>query len=128
MKTVKRKTGDSGERVVARYLKLRFYSIIARNFNCRWGELDIVAKRGKYICFVEVKTRGNNSMGRPADAVDKYKQSKIIKSAYYFLKQSGDYYHCMPRFDVAEVYIDDSKTKINYIVNAFEQNEENYYR
>lgn len=128
MKTVKRKTGDRGERAVVRFLKRRFYSIIERNFSCRWGELDIIARRGRYICFIEVKTRGENSFGRPADAVDKFKQSKIIKAAYFFLKQSGEYSSCMPRFDVAEVYIIDDKIKINYIDNAFDLNEENYWR
>ena len=128
MITKKRKTGDIGEKAVVGYLKRRFYSIIDRNFNCRWGELDIVAKRGKYICFVEVKTRGENSYGRPANAVDKFKQSKLIKCAYFYLKSSGEFYHLMPRFDVAEVYLTNNKISINYISNAFELNEENYYK
>lgn len=128
MKKINRKTGDIGEDAAVRYLRHRFYSIIERNFNCRWGELDIVAKRGRYICFVEVKTRGANSFGRPADAVDKHKQFKLIKTAYYYLKNSGEFYHLMPRFDVAEVYLNEGKPKVNYISHAFEQNDENYFR
>ncbi len=127
MKSIKRKTGDIGERAVSRYLSCRFYRIVERNFNCRWGELDIVARKGRYICFVEVKTRGKNSFGRPADAVDAYKQSKIIKAASIYLKKNSEFTDCMPRFDVAEVYITDEKLKINYIKNAFELNESNHY-
>lgn len=128
MMSSKAKIGDIGERAVSRYLRFRFYKIIARNYNCRWGELDIVAKRGKCLCFIEVKTRGEGSFGRPADAVDRVKQAKIIKSAYYFLKKNQYYSEFMRRFDVAEVYINDNKVKINYIQNAFEQNEENYFK
>lgn len=127
MKTVKRIIGDIGEDAVIRYLKCRFYSVIERNFKCRWGELDIIAKRGRYICFIEVKTRGIKSFGRPADAVNKHKQSKMIKTAYYYLKSRREFYHLMPRFDVAEVYIINDKPRINYIEHAFEQNEDNYF-
>lgn len=128
MKSRKVKIGDIGERAVARYLRFRLYKIIVRNFDCRWGELDIVAKRGKYLCFVEVKTRGSGSLGRPADAVDRVKQSKIIKSAYYFLRQKQYLAQNMCRFDVAEVYINNNKAKINYIKNAFEQTENNFFK
>jgi len=127
MKSTNGKTGDVGENAVVKYLKRRFYRILECNFNCRWGELDIVAKRGRFLCFVEVKTRSKNSLGRPAEAVDKYKQNKIIKTAYYYLKENEDLSYLMPRFDVAEVYIDNHKPRINYIDNAFDQNEYNYF-
>lgn len=117
--------GICGEKAVKKYLRRRFYKIIECNYKCFWGEIDIVAKRGKYICFIEVKTRGKNAFGRPADAVTNLKQEKIIKSAYSFLHK----YECnsMARFDIAEVFADNGKFKIVYIKNAFDLNENNFH-
>ena len=106
------------------YLKLRLYKILKRNYNTRYGELDIIAKNRKYLCFVEVKTRSANSYGSPAEYVDKYKQNRIIKTAYLYLKYNPT--NLMPRFDIAEVYHDNGKFKINYIKNAFMLTEDNY--
>ncbi len=117
--------GIKGEKAVALYLKLRFYKILKRNFTTRYGELDIIAKNHKYLCFVEVKTRSENSYGSPAEYVDKYKQNRLIKTAYSYLKRNPT--KLMPRFDIAEVYHGNGKFKINYIKNAFMVTEENYH-
>ena len=116
--------GAKGEAAVAAFLKRRFYKILSRNYKCYWGEIDIIAKKGKYICFVEVKTRSENSIGRPAEAVTNAKQAKIIKSAYSYLKKNN--FTLMSRFDVAEVYVKNNKFKIDYIKNAYELNQDNY--
>ena len=116
--------GKKGERAVALYLKLRLYKILKRNYNTRYGELDIIAKNRKYLCFVEVKTRSVKSYGSPAEYVDKYKQNRIIKTAYSYLKYNPT--NLMPRFDIAEVYHDNGKFKINYIKNAFMLTEDNF--
>ena len=117
--------GFKGEKAVVRYLRLRFYKILKRNYSTRWGELDIIAKNRKYLCFVEVKTRSENSYGSPAEYVDNYKQNRIIKTAYSYLKHNPTM--LMPRFDIAEVYHINGKFKINYIKNAFMVTEENYH-
>ena len=117
--------GLKGEKAAALYLKLRFYKILKRNFTTRYGELDIIAKNYKYLCFVEVKTRSNNSYGSPAEYVDKHKQNRLIKTAYSYLKRNPT--KLMPRFDIAEVYHHNGKFKINYIKNAFMVTEENYH-
>lgn len=117
--------GVKGEKAVARYLRLRLYRIIERNYNSRYGELDIIAANSKYLCFVEVKTRSENGFGSPAEYVDKYKQNRLIKTAYAYLKRNPT--TLMPRFDIAEVYHNDGKFRINYIQNAFMVTEENYH-
>lgn len=111
-------TGAYGELSVGRYLREKGYNIINANYRCRMGEIDIIASKGKYICFVEVKTREENSMLKPSDAVDSGKQKKIMLTAQFYLSHNKT--SLQPRFDVAEVYIkNDKAAKINYIKNAY---------
>lgn len=119
-KTEKRVTGDIGEEYTCQYLNNLGYQIVSRNFNCKYGELDIVAVNDKYIAFVEVKTRHQNPMVRPCLAVTKQKQIKIMRTAYLYLKENN--FKLQPRFDISEVYLKANTNKlysINYIKNAF---------
>ncbi|MEE1126361.1 MAG: YraN family protein [Acutalibacteraceae bacterium] len=121
-KTEKRIAGDIGETYTCDYLVSNGYEIISRNFNCKYGELDIVAVNDRYIAFVEVKTRHQNPMVRPCLAVNKAKQIKIMRTAYIFLKEHN--IKLQPRFDISEVYLKRNTNKlysINYIKNAFIQ-------
>lgn len=111
--------GKIGERCVARYLRDKKYEIIGANFHTRFGEIDIIATKGKYIAFVEVKTRSENSLYSPAQAVDARKQGKLQKTALLYLSKNKT--DLQPRFDVAEVIMDSNENvlNINYIENAF---------
>lgn len=114
--------GDRGEKYAISYLKKHKYKILERNFNTRFGEIDIIAERKEKIAFVEVKTRHSNSLTMPYEAVDFRKQQKIIKTAKIYLAKNGTDKFCS--FDICEVIIDSSNLKlisINYIENAFEQ-------
>lgn len=117
--------GIKGENAVARYLKFRLYRILERNYTTKYGELDIIAANRKYLCFVEVKTRSENSFGSPSEYVDNKKQNKLIKTAYAYLKHNPT--KLMPRFDIAEVYHNEGNFRVNYIKNAFMVTNENYY-
>ena len=79
--------GDKGEEYTAKYLKKHGYRIVTRNYRKRYGEIDIVAENKEYVVFVEVKTRHENSMTQPVDAVDKRKQMRLIKTASAFLSE-----------------------------------------
>lgn len=115
----KRLIGEYGEVVAARYLRQHGYIILEGNFKCKFGEIDIIAEDRKYICFVEVKTRSENMMYSPSDAVDGSKRAKIIASSEIYMKYYDE--KRQPRFDIAEVYFkDDEPVKINYIENAFD--------
>ncbi len=115
-------TGKNGEARVASFLRKSGYTIIKRNYQCRHGEIDIIAEKDEYIVFVEVKTRKEGSIVSPAEAVNSYKQQRILRTAEdYIVKTLCE---LQPRFDVAEVYIcktNDGKIKysLNYIKNAF---------
>jgi len=108
--------GKMGEDLCAKYLRDNGYVILKRNFRSRSGEIDIIAKRGSHLSFVEVKTRKNTNFGHPCDAVDYHKQQKIISTARTFLVSYTDYEDIS--FDVCEVYTDERC--INYIQGAFE--------
>ena len=111
---IKHKIGNLGEEIATDYLKCIGYQIIERNFYCKQGEIDIIAKDKKEIVFVEVKTRTNIVYGKPVEAVDMNKQKHIYNSAkYYLYKHSLE--NIFVRFDVLEVYLSNKKVKVNHI-------------
>lgn len=110
-------TGKVGENLAVNYLKKSGYRIIETNFSCKLGEIDIIAKDGKTLCFVEVKFRQNDFYGSPLDAVDKRKVSKITKTAQYYclINHIKD----VPlRIDVVGVVCNKDKTDVVLIKNA----------
>lgn len=114
-----REGGALGEVSVARYLREKGYDIVTANYQCRLGEIDIIAENKKYLCFVEVKTRGERSFFAPADAVDYNKRKKLIATAKFYLSIHPT--NKQPRFDIAEVYTKQGKVqKIHLIKNAFD--------
>ena len=115
--------GNFGERAAEKYLRKNGYKIADRNYLIRGGEIDIIAKKGTYTVFVEVKTRRNDSFGTPSEAVTYNKKMRMIKAAsvYLMYKEETDV-----RFDVMEVYVKKGffglkADKINHIENAFER-------
>ena len=116
---LKREIGDIGEEMAVKKLKKLGYKIIERNFSCKMGEIDIIAKDGEYLVFVEVRLRTRSDYGRAAETVDKYKQKRIIKTAeLYMLKTSSSF---LPsRFDVVAISQDEKgKYEIEVIKDAF---------
>lgn len=110
--------GKAGEDHIAELLEKRGYRIVARNFHSRYGEIDIIAKNGPYIAFVEVKTRAQNSLVSPFEAITLQKQRKIVATAKVFLKQNPT--NLQPRFDAAAVYVRGSEiVGEDYLENVF---------
>lgn len=111
----KREIGTANERKAAAYLISKGYEILEYNFFCRTGEIDIVAKDGEYLVFVEVKYRENTRKGYPLEAISLSKQKSISKAAVYYMTAKGLTY--MPvRFDVVGIL----KDEIQLIKNAFD--------
>lgn len=107
--------GKWGENLACQYLEENNYKIIERNFLCRQGEIDIIAKdiNKKELVFIEVKTRSNFKYGNPADAVNKEKQKHMVQAIKYYIYKN--YTKNIPiRIDVVEVYIVQNH-KINHI-------------
>jgi putative endonuclease len=85
MPTQRKKTGVYGEQLAERYLIEQGYKIVAKNWRCPEGELDLVARQGENLVFVEVRTRRGTWLGTPEESITPAKQAKLIKLAYTFL-------------------------------------------
>ena len=113
--------GQWGEMQVAEDMRRRGWTIVATNFRCRMGELDIIAENEAFLIFVEVKLRKDGRSGAPREAVTWAKQQKLRAAAQSYLIECPT--TLQPRFDVAEVYaphgIETSRPDIHYIENAF---------
>ena len=112
--------GDRGEAVTAQYLRERGYALLASQWRCRYGELDLVARDlDGTICFVEVKLRGGNLAGLPREAVDRRKREKLRAAAACYLSQHD--LDAPARFDVAEIYTDEAHRplRLEYLEDAF---------
>ena len=113
--------GRWGEAQVADYLRGRGYQLLAAGWRCRFGEVDLVAADARYLCFVEVKLRKNDSFAPARAFVDRRKQGKLRMTAEAYLAQYPT--ELQPRFDVAEVYapegIETREPRICYIEDAF---------
>lgn len=117
----KRRLGRWGEEQAAKYLRLRAYTILERNYACRLGEIDIIARRGRYIVFVEVKMRKDAAFAQAREFVTPAKQRRIIATAQMYL--SANDIELQPRFDVLEVYAlrgMEGRAKIIHTENAFD--------
>lgn len=112
--------GNRGETLAAAYLQGKGYRIIERNFRCKGGEVDIVAKDGDIFVFAEVKTRKSLVFGPPQLAVTPFKQRQISKAALTWLSRKR--LHDAPaRFDVIAIILEnDFSQQIDHISNAFE--------
>jgi putative endonuclease len=91
--------GTRSERAAARFLRLQGYRLLARNWTCPHGELDLVAADGRTVVFVEVRSTGNDDPWTPATSVDDAKQARLTRVALAFLKSHGLLDHTA-RFDV----------------------------
>lgn len=120
--TGNRGTGARGEELAASFLVSRNYRILERNFRCKGGEVDIVARdpQDKSLVFVEVKARRGLSYGVPQLAVNPFKQRQISKAALTWLSKNR-LHDTNARFDVIAILLsDDGSHSVEHIVNAFE--------
>jgi len=112
--------GERGEEIAAAYLKGRKFTIVERNFRCKGGEVDIIAREGKTLVFVEVKTRRNLSFGPPQMALTPFKQRQISKAALTWLAKKK-LFDASARFDVIAILLPDHDVPvIDHIRNAFD--------
>ncbi len=85
IKSDNQSVGKLGEDLAATYLSRKGFRIIGRNFKARYGELDIIARDGETLVFVEVKTRIGAEFGTPEEAVTPKKLRDIIRAAEYYV-------------------------------------------
>lgn len=115
----KKSLGNKGEDFAAEYYKKLGFTVTAKNYTCRGGEIDIIVENDEYIVFVEVKTRSQNALYSPAEAVDYKKQKRLSVAAMKYLAENR--VEKQAQFDVFEVYTrNDRIFKVRRIENAFE--------
>lgn len=110
--------GKEGEELALKFLKKKGYKIIHKNYRTPIGEIDIVAKDGNTLVFVEVKTREGMGYGYPFEAVNKRKRQRIANVASLYLKRFDDIPSC--RFDVVSIFYKDGKPQFELFKDAFE--------
>jgi len=112
--------GARGEEIAAAYLKGRKFTIVERNFRCKAGEVDIIARDGKTLVFVEVKTRRTLTFGPPQLALTPFKQRQISKAALTWLAKKK-LFDTSARFDVVAILLPDHEVPvIDHIRDAFD--------
>ena len=114
----KYKTGMDGQQAAEAFLLDRGMRILARNWRVKTGEIDLVARDGEYIVFVEVKYRSSTAFGYPREAVNAAKQKRIMRTALNYIARYR-LVECALRFDVVEVIADKRQLHISHIENAF---------
>ena len=97
-----RARGAFGEERAVRFLRRKGYRIVERNFRCRQGEIDVIAADRRFVAFVEVKLRQDDSFAKAREFVTRAKQARIIAAAQEWLQPNPT--NLQPRFDVAEIY------------------------
>ena len=109
--------GNCGEDAAVKYLKKNKYIVTERNFNVRGGEIDIIAKKGGYVIFVEVKTRTSRQWGNPEDFIGKTKIKRIVEAADLYLQLNN--IDKPARFDIISAVWDGEVFDIEHIDDAF---------
>lgn len=104
------------EEIAVKFLKKQGLTLVATNFNCRYGELDIIMADADILVFVEVKYRRSKDFGGAAAAVTKAKQRKLIRTAQYYMQQN-QLSHMVCRYDI--VAIEGADADLQWIKNAF---------
>lgn len=111
--------GKMGEELVIAYLCTIGYQVISKNFRCKLGEIDLIAREGNDLVFVEIKTRSGYDYGLPQESVNFAKRQKIKKVALYYL-QKNNLLDCNCRFDVVAAIVNKHKLEqVEVISNAF---------
>ncbi len=115
---MKKKLGNKGEEIAARYLEDKGYRILDRNYHCRSGEIDIICLQARTLVFVEVKTRTNTVFGSPEEAITRSKRDHIRKAALDYLDHTSPSFKDI-RFDVIGIMMERDDWAINHITGAF---------
>lgn len=115
----RRQLGQYGETIAAQFLERRGFSIVMRNFQTRWGEIDLVAEKGGRLHFVEVKTRASAQCGLGEEAIHHFKQQRLLGAAKMYLARfhpTQEYY----QIDSISILLDSGRktAKIRYLENV----------
>jgi len=121
----RQRIGQRGEDLAAQYLQSQGYTIVARNWRCQYGELDLVARHTDTLVFVEVKTRQSYNlkagMEQAFAGITPHKREKVIKAVYAYLEDHNHSADTLWRVDAIGVTLTyDNRVKIDHVEDAFD--------
>lgn len=111
--------GRLGEELALKKIKRLGYKCVIRNYRCSLGEVDLIAKDGECLVFIEIKTRKGKSLGYAKEAIDGRKRRQLSKVALAYMK-SNNCCDTKSRFDVVAINLSDEEDQIEVIRNAFD--------
>lgn len=111
--------GKQAEKLARDYLQKHDCEILYDNYRCYQGEIDLIARDGKHIAFVEVRFRKYNAFGTALESINHKKQQKIIRAANHFLQMKNWLYKVIGRFDIIVIQPINSKMQLDWFKNAF---------
>lgn len=111
--------GREGEALAEAHLVRAGCAILARNFSCRYGELDLVATQGETVIVVEVRLRSTAVWGDPAHTISRAKQRRVVKATLHFLRAHG-LFDRMIRFDVISIVGRGEAAALEHLPAAFD--------
>lgn len=117
MPDARRIFGDSAEALAARHLEAKGMRVLARQFRTRYGEIDLIAKDGDEIVFVEVKARTTHDFGYPEEAVTSAKLEKIFRCGAIYLRDKRQE-DCSHRVDVVAIEYDRDPPRVTHLVGV----------
>lgn len=122
----KKETGKFGEDIAVKHLRKNKYKIISQNWQNKWGEIDIIAKKQKTLVFVEVKTlrqaQSRQPQFSPFDEIDQKKQEQLVKMAQIYLSSNKLPLETPHQIDIIAIELFSDKTKITHLENVLEDN------
>lgn len=117
----RKQLGVVGEGLALAYLQELEYFIVEKNWRCRTGEIDLIARDGDHLVFVEVRTRsGGQQFGTPQESVNLKKQQQVMETARFYM-YTQQKQHLQPRFDVVGIITtkDGNQLSLDHVKNAF---------
>ena len=114
--------GKAGEELAERYLKRQGYAIVARNYRCPLGEIDLIALDRRAVVFVEVKTRRVDTSGAPVESVNAAKQRRLKRAALYYLNRHRLHDRDV-QFDVVGISLRSDPPSVRHVRHAFDFSE-----
>jgi putative endonuclease len=115
----RRALGQRGEAMADAFVRALGWRVVARNFRCRAGEIDLVALDRDTVVFLEVRSRSGDGRGTPLESVDGRKQAQVVRVARHFLALHG-WHERAARFDVVGVRFDAEPPAVEHVRGAFE--------
>lgn len=116
----RRQLGQRSEQLACSFLEQKGYQLLQKNFSSRWGEIDLIFRKGQEVIFVEVRSKSSGRYGQPLETITDKKREHLRQTAQYYLCQHRELAQCYGRFDVISVLWQDGRARLRWLADAFQ--------